>query len=288
VVDGLKRQVQPLPTRIVRGFTKLSLLVYLGIVLFVVIIALAQENWSNLHPFPHPFPKVPRPHIEFPWYFVSDSVERFLAVLMRWAYVGLWSGLGLQMLMPSQPTWFSRWRARRRLAFWNSGFGILAFKLASIGVGEAAAPEETLHRPTELMLGLEIEDVWHALPAVTRRATADVPALAKSLRQRVAQLKELSQSLEAPSLASSPELHTLRQRLATRQEAGVTALERLRMMLCQLGGVAAPDGAFTEQLHDLRAVEEGLLEELGAHADLRKLLKKGRPQGGMTPVATPA
>lgn len=79
-------------------------------------------------------------------------------------------------------------------------------------------------------------------------------------------------------------IRELRERLAARHEAGVTALERIRLLLARLGSATAPVGEFTAQLEDARGVERSLLTELGAHADLIKILKRGIRSTTLTPT----
>ena len=48
-------------------------------------------------------------------------------------------------------------------------------------------------------------------------------------------------------------------------------------------------GELTAKLHDARALEQELLLELGAHAEVKRLLRQGRaPNRRLTPKATPA
>jgi hypothetical protein len=208
--------------------------------------------------------------------------------IARWAYILFWTGLGLNFLVPSfhfRPDGlFDRIVDR----FWRSRLASGLMRVASFGLGKQRGAEQTLHRPTELVLDLAIDDLWSALPEVTRRGLHELPVVAESLRERVAEMKELTRELEAPALAGVAEATALRGRLRERQEAGITALERLRLQLAGLLGEAAPTGALTEQLRDARALEGELLMELGGHPSLKRLLKR-RPSGShLTPTPSPA
>ena len=208
--------------------------------------------------------------------------------IARWAYILFWTGLGLNFLVPSfhfRPDGlFDRIVDR----FWHSWLASGLLRLASFGLGKQGSAEQTLHRPTELVLDLAIADLFSALPATARRGLEEVPATAEALRCRVGEMKELLHQLEAPELRRHPELDALRQRLSDRQAMGVTALEHLRLQLARLSGETHPTGELTQQLHDARTLEAELLAELGAHDGIRKHLVRSRPTTDLTPTPSPA
>ena len=193
--------------------------------------------------------------------------------MMRWGWIILWTAFGASFVVPVSPIRLHHGKGLGT-RFWNSRLGSWLARLAGFGLGRNEAPAHTLHRPTELVLDLAIDDLWAALPDTMRHGLLELPAVADSLRQRVGELKELTRQLEVPALAEVPEAAALRARLATRQEAGITALERLRLQLAGLSGEAVPTGALTEQLRDARALEGELLTELGGHPSLKRLLKR--------------
>lgn len=216
---------------------------------------------------------------------------QFLSSVMAYAYVAFWAGLGFNFLIPSFHFKPDGWWARLRDGFWASKLGAGMLRLASIGLGKSEGTDRTLHRPTELVLDLAIEEMWHALPPASRQATADLPKVVRALSNRIAEARELRASLHGSGVRRSSEADALDARLAARQERSLVALERLRIVLGRLGGAAAISGELTAKLHDARMLEGELLLELGAHADVQRLLRHGRTRTSptsLTPEGTPA
>jgi len=213
---------------------------------------------------------------------------QFYSTIMQYAYVAFWSGLGFNFLVPSFHFKPDGWWARLRDGFWASRLGAGMLRLASVGLGKSAGTERTLHRPTELVLDLAIEEMWQALPPATRQATADLPRIVRALSNRMTEARELRASLHAPQVRRSAEADALDARLAARQERSLIALERLRLVLGKAGAAAAMSGELTAKLHDARVLEQEMLMELGAHADVKRLLRQGRSPTTLTPQVTPA
>ena len=111
--------------------------------------------------------------------------------------------------------------------------------------------------------------------------------MAGALRSRVAEMKSLRGSFEASGRLPSQESVEVHRRLKEREGAAITALERLRLQLARLTLDVAPEGSFTQQLADARALDIELLEALGGHAGLRHALRAGRQEAG-TPTPSPA
>jgi serine/threonine-protein kinase len=206
----------------------------------------------------------------------------------RYLLLTFLSGLGFNFLVPAFHFKPNGLWARLRDGFWGSALGAGMLKLASVGLGTSAGTEQTLHRPTELVLDLAIEEMWQALPPSAREGTADLPTIARALSNRVAEARELRAALQGPRVRRSAEADALDARLAARQERAVIALERLRLVLGKVGGAAALSGELTAKLHDARALEQELLLELGAHAEVKRLLRQGRAPTRLTPGMTPA
>lgn len=211
----------------------------------------------------------------------------FYGSIARWAYVVFWSGLSLSLLTPTRPLLRPGTREAIRRLFWRSPFGAFWFRLARLGLGKRIAAAETLHRPTELVLDLAIEELWRALPAGARREAAELPTVARDLRRRVASLRAIANHFGDPN-RDSPAEAALRTKVSGRITAALTALEQLRLQLLRLDDATLPTGALTAQLHDARALERELLTDLGAHHGIGRLLRRGpvRRSPGMTP--TPA
>lgn len=222
------------------------------------------------------------------WRHLGQFIN-LLRTTSQYAYLVFLSGLGFNFLVPAFHFKPNGLWPRLRDGFWRSALGAGMLKLASFGLGKSEATDRTLHRPTELVLDLAIEEMWQALPPSAREGTADLPKIARGLSDRVAEARELRAALQGPRVRRSAEADALDARLAARQERAVIALERLRMVLGRVGGAAAMSGELTAKLHDARALEQELLLELGAHAEVKRLLRQGRaPNRSLTPKATPA
>jgi hypothetical protein len=73
--------------------------------------------------------------------------------------------------------------------------------------------------------------------------------------------------------------------LLGRRDAALEALERLRMLALRLAGQVSVEGEFTQHLRAARELELELLQELGAHPDIRRLTRR---RGTPTPSPSPA
>jgi serine/threonine-protein kinase len=217
----------------------------------------------------------------------SWEVFELLGGIARWSYVTLWTGFGLSLLVPARPMLRPGTREGIRRAFWKSPVGALYFRLVGFSVRKRIAAAETLHRPTELVLDLAIEELWRALPAGARRDAAELPTVARDLRRRVASLRSIAAHFGDPNQDSTAEA-ALRAKVGGRITAALTALEQLRLQLLRLDDATLPTGALTAQLHDARTLERELLTDLGAHRGIGRLLGRRPPRQspGMTP--TPA
>lgn len=218
-----------------------------------------------------------------PWW-TSVWLWQNLLQVMLWSWMGFWATRGLGFVVPGRPLPPDdrRWRLRRR--FWNSALGTRFYKLVSVGV-HTSASAPTLHRPTELVLGLQIEDVWRALPPEARRGLDHLPATAEALRTRVAELRRVLAQLDGTGAANGEEVAMIRERLLERRDAALSALERLRILALRLAGQVSVEGEFTQHLRAARELELELLQELGAHPDVRRLTRR---RGSPTPSPSPA
>jgi hypothetical protein len=208
----------------------------------------------------------------------------FYRQVAQWAYVVFWSGLGLSLLTPTRPLLTPGTMSRLRRLFWNSWAGALWLGLARVGLGKRIAAAETLHRPTELVLDLAIEELWRALPAAARREASELPVVARALRKRVAALRGIAGHFGEPS-HDTPAEAALRTKVDGRISAALTALEQLRLQLLRLDGATVATGALTAQLHDARTLERELLTDLGANRGVGRLLR--RCGAGRWPGITP-
>ncbi len=237
-----------------------------------VLLSLAAYFAAALYMF-----MVPRER--YSWWLIDFARE-----VAMWAHVVFWGGLGLSLLTPTRPLLRPGTRESIRRAFWNSPLGALWFRMARIGLGKRIAAAETLHRPTELVLDLAIEELWRALPATVRRDVDALPTVARGLRKRIASLRSIASHFGEPN-HDSPSEAALRAKVGGRITAALTALEQLRLQLLRLDDATMPTSALTAQLHDARTLERELLSDLGAHHGIGRLL--GGVRAHRTPGMTP-
>ena len=150
--------------------------------------------------------------------------------------------------------------------FWRSRFGALAAKLAGFGLGRRARAADAAHRATEILLGEELDELYQALPAETRRQMDDVPgtikwltASAESLRGQVEAARALGQAVD---------------RQQDQLMAAVAALEILRVGLLRLrAGTVSLEG-FTTDLDAVRQVGERVDLLVDARREVDRLLPR--------------
>lgn len=195
--------------------------------------------------------------------------------ILRWGLMLFWISRGVGFLVPGHALPPTDRRSRLRERFWNSRAAGWLFRAVRLGLPRTVVTERTLHRPTELMLDLQIEELWRALPDETRRGFDDVPVVARGLRNRVRELRALLDRLDESGADRGAEARAMRERLEARRTEATSALERLRLLVTRLGGVAGAPGELTRDLREARAVEGEILIDLGAHRDIRRLLRTG-------------
>ena len=178
-----------------------------------------------------------------------------------------------------------RW-AEFALKFWKGRFGRGLTRLAGWRLKNRAAPEQLLHRPTELALGDAAEALFRALPEPERRDLKLLPEQiryladqAQLMRRRIEELDDLiihaapdtlfGEGRTRPGDGGAAELTSARDLWASRLRETVTLLESIRVGLLKLhAGSAAPETltADLEAAHDLRE-RLGLLLQGQAEAD---------------------
>ncbi len=196
--------------------------------------------------------------------------------VLRWGLMLFWISRGIGFLTPGHALPPTDRRSRLRERFWNSRVAGWLVQAMRLGLPRTVIAERTLHRPTELMLDLQIEELWRALPDETRRGFDDVPVVARGLRNRIRELRALLDRLDEARADRGAGVRALRERLEARRTEATSALERLRLLVTRLGGVAGSPGELTRDLREARAVEGAILVELGAHRDIRRLLRPGQ------------
>lgn len=207
-----------------------------------------------------------------PWMRVTPSIFVYAWSTMAILAVG---GAVVGTLIPGRVVpprdRLSQWQEK----FWTSGVGRMLIRVAGWRLTRRTAPEQTLHRPTEIALGEAAEALFRALPSGQRRDLKNLPdqirflsAEAQRMRRRLEELDDLIAQAAPDTLfgeqhhrgdGGAAELREARALWATQLKETVTLLESLRVGLLRLhAGSAGP-----EQLTaDLEAAQE-LRERLG-------------------------
>ncbi|MGH7699508.1 MAG: hypothetical protein ACREMJ_03175, partial [Gemmatimonadales bacterium] len=132
----------------------------------------------------------------------------------------------------------------RELRWWRGRRGRLLFWLGGLGLRRSAVPPG-VDRPTEMALGLAAVDLFHALPADTRRALGDVPAVIRGLEEDARRLGRAARD-------SGPARETAQRR---RAEA-LAALEAIRLDLLRLQDGMGSVDSLTQDLDAAREIGE--------------------------------
>lgn len=187
--------------------------------------------------------------------------------------------------------------ARDRLAewrekFWNGPIGRGIVKLAGWRLVRRTAPEQTLHRPTEVALGEAAEALFRALPAAQRRDLAGLPAQvefltgqAQLMRRRVEELDDLIVRAAPDTLfgethggdGGAAPLTEARVLWALRLRETVTLLESLRLGLLKLHAGSAVPETLTADLEAARELEARLGLLLEGQSETDRLLGRTPP-----------
>jgi serine/threonine-protein kinase len=218
-----------------------------------------------------------------------------LAALGSVAYLGMTVGLGIGFIAPGI-RFHPRGRFRRLTArFWDSRFAAVVTRAAAWGQRDRLEASSTLHRNTELVLGLALDSLWDAMPAALREGLGNLPELAGTLRLAAEELRDLATRLgeSEDALASSDpdesaRLGEIRADVEARQREVVAMLERLRLQLLRSLADRRTTDALTSRLDEARTLEGALVREIAAHRDLRALLDQHAAPRLSTPWPSPA
>jgi len=201
-----------------------------------------------------------------------------LRPILMWAWIAL-TGLSVVgvltgMAVPGREMPAARRAFSLRERFWTGPMGRLMIRLAGSRLGSRAAPDDALHRPTEVALGQAAEALFRALPPSQRRDLAGLPAQlefltgqAQGMRQKLEELDDLIVRAAPDTLfgddaprgdggaAALTEARTL---WAQRLRETVALLESLRLGLLKLHAGAAVPETLTADLEAARDLKERL------------------------------
>lgn len=182
--------------------------------------------------------------------------------------------LGLRNVIPGARSGArDRW-SEFAVRFWKSGFGRRLTRLAGWRLQARQAPEQALHRPTELALGDAAEALYRALPAAERRDLKALPDQIKHLSEQAQHMRRKLEELDdliaeaAPTTLFEGEkaagdggagaLGEARALWAGRLKETVSMLEALRLGLLRLHAGHATPETLTEDLAAARELRERL------------------------------
>ena len=182
-------------------------------------------------------------------------------------FVGIVSLASLSVFgLPLLPkSWHRRMIGRARGWLWNSRFGSwIADRLAPKSGGVPLAA----FRPTEMALEVAIDDLFAALSDEYRESLRELPAIARRLTTRAAELREAL----TIDVSSEGDLdHTwekLKSANSARLNETVTALERLRIGLLRLHGGMADLRPLTTALDAARAIDRDVRRLVEGQAEV--------------------
>ncbi|MCC6317460.1 MAG: serine/threonine protein kinase [Gemmatimonadaceae bacterium] len=172
---------------------------------------------------------------------------------------------------------------------WLGRIGRAAFAVAGTLLGDRARTTTMTHRATELALGMAAEQLFASLPADTRHALGDVPALVQRLQRDAQRLRQqrddLQQALAEAHDATAPAHTDLRatcDQVQVRLGESMTALETIRLNLLRLHAGSATVEGLTTHLGMAAELSADVQRLIAAHAEVEQSLLAPRP--ALTPA----
>lgn len=233
--------------------------------------------------------------------FLMDAGEVHWTRVALWEYaswivLGTSAGLGVSFLSPGLRARPDGWFRRMTERFWRGRLGGLTARLAQLGRRGTAAVSATLHRNTELVLGLAIEQLWGALPRDERSAFGDVPATATALQHGAEELRAMLGHLTTAQ-AALPEDASEHRSLGETVEAvraqhrqAVSALETLRLQMLRAVSSRSVTAELGHEIAAAREAEQALVHGLAGLHETRAAIGRAarRSMRALTPTPTPS
>jgi hypothetical protein len=183
-------------------------------------------------------------------------------------------------LLPPRDRW-AEWAKR----VWEGAVGRFMTGLASWKLSRAAAPESTLHRPTEIALGQASGALFQALPSAHRKHFAALPQQieflsreAQRMRRKIEELDDLIAQAAPDTLfdgepkpggdTGAAQLIEARDAWETRLQETVAVLESIRVGLLRLHAGSASPASLTADLDAARELQARLELVAEAHSEL--------------------
>lgn len=217
-----------------------------------------------------------------------------LMSLGSWLFLGTAAGLSINLLAPGvrlHPDGLLRRLGRR---FWRGTLAGLAARAVRARSARALAASSTVHRNTELVLGLAIDTLWKALPAEQREGRADVPAVAASLQHGAEELRAmLTRLVEARDAlpGDDPEGERLDRVAATitqQHRAAVGQLETLRLQLLRAVALRTVTADLGDEIAAACDAERALLAGIAGAVEVRAALARPPRRSSVQHTPTPS
>src|SRR5215208_5163981 len=118
-----------------------------------------------------------------------------------------------------------------RLRYWNGRLGELFARVAGVGLRRSGGQQQgSVHRPTEIAIGLAADALYETLPRTAKRELREVPTIIRRLEGEAGAMRAEIARLDR----SIGELGTARERACRRLGIAVAALESIRLDLLRL------------------------------------------------------
>jgi serine/threonine-protein kinase len=186
-------------------------------------------------------------------------------------------------------------RIRRGIAsLWHGRFGTLISRIAAWRQPPQMAASSTLHRHTELVLGLAIEELWQTLPHDTRATLGDVPGVAatlqrgaEELRTLAARVREARERLDERDRAEIDSLESTEHDLLLRHRETIGTLERLRVQLLRTAAGRPMSVELADEVAAARAAEREVLHGIAGVESVRGILGRAPRRSARSTPPTP-
>jgi serine/threonine-protein kinase len=210
-----------------------------------------------------------------------------------WIFLGSSAGLGIGFLAPGvrvKPDGIVRRTAAR---LWRGPLGGGLAWLAAVATFRSEQPSSTVHRNTELVLGLAIETLWRALPADERQPHGDIPGVATTLQHGAEELRSLRDAVVAARDRLDHghdewgRLDATATDLETRHREAVTRLETLRLQLLRAVSLRTVTSDLRQEIVAAREAERALLHGIVGAAETRAAMQRRARRDPLLQAPTP-
>jgi eukaryotic-like serine/threonine-protein kinase len=232
---------------------------------------------------------------------VWDSNSFLGGLFFGTAWTCAWGGLLIQEIR-------ARMRGdlmgERLLRLWKSKVGRWMFDLGGLNLKRVApALSAGIHRATEVVIGLEADRLFEALPEDAQQSLEGLPetvqaleADAQAMRKQVAEMETILAEIgdDDPSRPSARERSRVRASVeATRAEAkeklqqAVAALETIRLGLLYMQAGTGTVESLTMELQAARSLSDDMDHLLAGHREVERILHERRETGVFRLVTDP-